>query len=44
VLILEWLATPEATELLQQVAKGPPAWWQTREAQAALRRLDKAAK
>ena len=43
VLVLEWLGTPEAKQFMQQVAKGPPAWWQTREAQATLRRLDKSA-
>jgi len=43
VLVLEWLGTSEAKQFLQQVAKGPPNWWQTREAQGALRRLDRAA-
>jgi len=43
VLVLEWLGTPDARQFLEQVAKGPPTWWQTREAQAALRRLDKPA-
>jgi WD40 repeat protein len=43
VLILEWLATAESRQFLQQVAKGPPGWWQTSEAKAALERQAKRA-
>jgi hypothetical protein len=37
--VLELAGTPEARQLLTELAKGLPSAWQTREAQAALDRL-----
>jgi RNA polymerase sigma factor (sigma-70 family) len=39
--VLERMGTPEATKLLEDLAKGPPAATLTREANASLRRLGK---
>ena len=41
---LEYMATPEARKLLEDVAKGAPEARLTREAKAALDRLDRRAK
>ena len=38
-LVLEWLDSPEAVELLQTLARGEPDAWLTREAAAAVRRV-----
>src|SRR5262249_44575290 len=39
--VLEWLATPAARELIEELAKGSPSSWQTQEAKAAIERLQK---
>ncbi len=44
VTVLERLATAEAREVLKHLATGTPEAWQTREAKAALERLEKQAK
>jgi hypothetical protein len=41
--VLEYIATPEACQVLQGLARGAPAAWQTQHAQAALHRLAKRA-
>jgi len=37
--LLEHLGTPEAADLLKELAKGPPEAWLTKEAKAALKRV-----
>lgn len=39
--VLEWIATPEARQVLQGLAKGAPGAWETEEAKAVLKRLGK---
>ena len=39
--VLEHIATPEARQLLARLADGAPGAWQTREAKAALERLER---
>jgi WD40 repeat protein len=39
--VLEWLGTPESRQLLDELAKGSSAMWQTQEAKAAVERLNR---
>jgi hypothetical protein len=39
--VLEHIATPQAREVLRQLAAGAPGAWLTREAKAALERMER---